>query len=87
MSKTIKPLNQFFTQAALKPAWLKSVRDEIYIVQNQSFTPTLKGETDFSQIVFKLYRHPFRGRGSGNSKSSWHPFAMLVIKLNDRDGK
>ena len=78
-------VNQFFT-SVLKPVCRANSRG-IDMAQNQSFTPALKGETDFSLSEFKLGWHPFRGWGSGNSKSSWHPFAMSVIKLNDRDGK
>ncbi|MEO0556225.1 MAG: hypothetical protein AAF149_23780, partial [Bacteroidota bacterium] len=65
MNRTIKPLNQFFTP---------TLKGGIDMAQNQSFTPALKGETDFSLSEFKLGWHPFRGWGSGNSKSSWHPF-------------
>ncbi|MEM9390242.1 MAG: hypothetical protein AAGA02_07210 [Bacteroidota bacterium] len=53
-------LNQFSTPA---------LKGGIDMAQNPSFTPALKGETDFSLSEFESSWHPFRGWGLFHSKN------------------
>ncbi len=60
-------VNQFST-SVLKPVCQANSRG-IDMAQNQSFTPALKGEADFSLLEFESSWHPFRGWGFLHSKN------------------